>query len=99
MPINAPDPDFDPKWLWATRVTAEAARAAMVKGRTPQERFEIYERLILAACEGRQRRKNPQPSTSTGETTGSLPAGLLYNYVDVVDSIIISAFDESESRD
>jgi hypothetical protein len=87
---------IDPKWLWATRVTAEAARAAMVQGRTPQERFEIYERLILAACEERQRRENPKPSTSIAEATASLPADLLYNYVEAEDSIIISAFDEAE---
>jgi len=96
MPVDVSDPDFEPKWLWATRVTAEAARAAMVKGRTPQERFEIYEQLILAACEERQRRKNPEPSTSIAEATAS--ADLLYNYIEVEDSIIISGFDEAEPR-
>jgi hypothetical protein len=99
MPVDVPDPAFDPKWLWATRVTAEAARAAMVQGRTPQERFEIYERLILAACEERQRRKNSKPSTSIAEATASHPADLLYNYIEVEDSINISGFDESEPRD
>ena len=99
MPLDVPDPAFDPKWLWATQVTAEAARAAMVQGRTPQERFETYERLILAACEERQRRKNPEPGTSIAEATASLPADLLYNYVEVEDSIVISAFDETEPCD
>jgi hypothetical protein len=99
MPIDDPDPDFEPKWLWATRVTAEAARAAMVQGRTPQERFEIYQRLILAACEARQRRKSPQPSTSIAEATASLPAGQLYNYIEVGDSITISAFDDVKPSD
>jgi hypothetical protein len=100
MPVDVPDPAFDPKWLWATRVTAEAARAAMVQGRTPQERFEIYERLILAACEERQRRRNPKPSTSiAAEATASLAADLFYNYIEVEDSNIISAFDEAEPGD
>jgi hypothetical protein len=94
MPIDALDRDFEPKWLWATRVTAEAARAAMVQGRTPRERFEIYERLISAACEERQRRKSPELSTSIAEATASVPADLLYNYIEVDDSISISAFDE-----
>lgn len=99
MPVEALDRDFEPKWLWATRVTAEAARAAMVQGRTPQERFEIYERLILAACEERQRRKNSKLSTSIAEATASHPADLLYNYIEVEDSINISGFDEAEPRD
>jgi hypothetical protein len=99
MSVDVPDQAFDPKWLWATRVTAEAARAAMVQGRTPQERFEIYERLILAACEERQRRKSSKPSTSIAEATASHSADLLYNYVEVEDSIIISGFDEIEPRD
>jgi hypothetical protein len=43
MPADIPDPDFEPEWLWATRVTAQAAGAATVKGRTSQERFELYE--------------------------------------------------------
>lgn len=98
MPVDVTDPDFEPKWLWATRVTAEAAHAAMVKGRTPQERYEIYEQLILVACEERQRRKSPEPSTSIAEATASLPADLLYNYIEVEDSIIISAFEDAEPR-
>ena len=92
MTFDASAPDFEPKWLWATRVTAEAARAAMVQGRTQQERFEIYERLILAACEERQHRTRPEPSGPTAEATASLPGGLLYNYIEVEDSIIISTF-------
>jgi len=59
MPADARDPDFEPEWLWGTRVTAEAARAARAKSRTSQERFEIYELLILAACEARKRRDVP----------------------------------------
>src|SRR5215472_479072 len=59
MPADIRDPDFEPEWLWGTRVTAEAARAARVESRTSQERFKIYERLILAACEARKRRDVP----------------------------------------
>jgi hypothetical protein len=99
MPVDVPDPAFDPKWLWATRVTAEAARAAMVQGRTRQERFEIYERLILAAWEERQRRKNPKPGASIAKATASVPADLLYNYLGVDDSISISEFDEVDPHD
>jgi hypothetical protein len=99
MPVDVPDPTFEPKWLWATRVTAEAARAAMVHGRTSQERYEIYERLILAACEERQRRKSPKPSTSIGEATAAIQGNLLYNYIEVEDSINISAFEEAGLTD
>ena len=93
MPADISDPAFEPEWLWGTRVTAEAARAAMVTGRTPQERFEIYERLIVAACEERQRRKSPEHSGSTAEPTASIQRSLLYNYIESEDSIIISGFE------
>ena len=93
MPADTPDPDFEPEWLWGTRVTAEAAHAASVKGRTPQERFEIYECLILAAHEARQRRENPEHSGSIAEATAYIPGNLLYNYVEFEDSIIISGFE------
>jgi hypothetical protein len=93
MPAEISDPDFEPEWLWGTRVTAEAARAAMVTGRSPQERFEIYERLIVAACEERLRRKSPEHSGSIAEATASVQRNLLYNYIETEDSIIISGFE------
>jgi hypothetical protein len=68
MPADIPDPDFEPEWLWSTRVTAEAARAARVESRTSQERFEIYERLIQAAFEARKRRDVPNPVANTEAT-------------------------------
>lgn len=98
MSLDVSDPDFEPKWRWATRVTAESARAAMAQGSTPRERFEIYERLILAACEKRQC-SHPEPSTSIAEATASIQRNLLYNFVEVDDSISISAFDEAEPTD
>lgn len=98
MTLDVSDPDFEPKWQWATRVTAESARAAMVQGRTPQERFEIYERLILAACEKRQC-SSPEPSTSIAEATASVQRNLLYNFIEVDDNIIISSFDEAGPTD
>jgi hypothetical protein len=93
MPDDIPDPDFEPEWLWGTRVTAEAARVASVNGRTPQERFQMYERLILAACEERQRRESPEHRGSIAEATASICGNVLYNYIEVEDSIIISGFE------
>jgi hypothetical protein len=94
MPADIPDPDFEPEWLWGTRVTAEAARVASVKGRTPQERFQMYERLISAACEERQRRKSPDHRRSIAEAPATIPNHLRCNYVEVEDSIIISGFED-----
>ena len=98
MTLDVSDPDFEPKWRWATRVTAESARAAMVQGQTSQERFEIYERLILAACEKRQC-GHPEPSTSIAEATASIQRDLLHNFIEIDESIIISAFDEAGPTD
>jgi hypothetical protein len=93
MPADVANPNFEAEWLWATRVTAEAARAAMVKGRTRQERFEIYERLILVACQERQRSKRSEHSGSIVEPTRSIPG----NYNESEDSIIISGFEEEDA--
>jgi hypothetical protein len=98
MTLDVSDPDLEPKWRWATRVTAESARAAMAEGRTPQERFEIYERLIIAACEKRQRTCR-EPNTSITEVTASTQRNLLYNFVEVDDNISISAFDDAGPAD
>jgi hypothetical protein len=98
MPADVANPDFEPEWLWATRVTAEAARAAMVKGHTRQERFEIYERLILVACQERQRCKSSAHSGSIVEATVSTPGNLSYNYVEGDDSVIISGFEEEGGK-
>jgi hypothetical protein len=97
-PSGVLDPDFEPEWLWATRVTAEAARAAMARGRTPQERFAIYERLILAACKERGRRKSPEQRGAIAEAT-TIPGNLLYDYTEVGTSIGISAFEGTEPTD
>jgi hypothetical protein len=97
MHVDMPDPDFEPEWLWATRVTAQAAGAATVKGRTSQERFELYERLILAACEARKRRESPEPSGSKTEATASIPGYLAHNNIDVEDNIIISGFETGDT--
>ena len=97
MPADIPDPDFEPEWLWGTRVTAEAARVASVKGRTPQERFQIYERLILAACKERQRCESPEHSGSIAEATASTPYNLLYNQIEG-DNIIISGFEAADTN-
>ena len=98
MPADIPDPDFEPEWLWGTRVTAEAARVASVKGRTPQERFQIYERLILAACEEGQRHKSPDHGGSIAEAPASIPGNFLHNYVELEDSIIISGFETFDTN-
>jgi hypothetical protein len=93
VPANIPDPDIEPQWLWATRVTAEAARVAMVEGRTPRERFETYERLILVACEERQRRKNPQSVDPAAKAPTSISGSSFYNYVQFSDTITLSGFE------
>jgi hypothetical protein len=97
MPADIPNPDSEPRWLWATRVTAFAARAAIVGGRTREERFEIYERLITSACEERQRSKSSQHNGSIVEDTGSMPgSNATYSYIDDDDDISISGFEEVE---
>ena len=97
-PSGAFDLDFEPEWLWATRVTAEAAHAAMAKGRTPQERFEIYERLILAACEERGGRKSREHRGAVAEAA-MIPGNLLYDHTEVESGISISAFEGEEPTD
>jgi hypothetical protein len=97
-PWEVLDPDFEPEWLWATRVTAEAARAAMAKGRTAQERFAIYEQLIVAACEQRGHRKRPEHRGAIAEAT-TISGNLLYDYIEVETNISISAFEGAEPTD
>jgi hypothetical protein len=97
MPADIPDSDFEPEWLWGTRVTAEAARAAMVRGRTSQERFAIYERLIRVACEARKGYQSPERSDSITEATASIPGNLLNNYIEDEDNIIISGFETADT--
>jgi hypothetical protein len=98
MSADIPDPDFEPEWLWGTRVTAEAARVATEKGRTPQERFHVYEQLILSACEERQRRESPEPNGLISEPTASTRHNLLYNCIKIEDSIIISGFEAADTN-
>ena len=98
MPSDIPNPGSEPNWVWATRVTAQAARAAMAKGRTPQERFEIYHRLVLAACEEPQRRQSPEHSGSISEATALALDNLSYDYIDVEAIINISGFEESRTK-
>jgi hypothetical protein len=93
--VPADRTDTEPEWLWATRITAEAARAAMVNGRTPRERAETYERLILTAREERQRGKNPEPGA---KASTSISGGSLYNQIDFTD-ITLSGFDEPTPTD
>ncbi len=45
---------FEPRYLWATRICAGAARAAFRDGKTTRERVEIYEREIAAALAARE---------------------------------------------
>jgi len=96
MPTDTPDPDFEAEWLWGTRVTAEAARAAMVRGRTSQERFEIYERLIWAAYEARKGGQSPERGGSNSEATAPIPGNLVDDYMDAEDNII-SGFESGDT--
>jgi tetratricopeptide (TPR) repeat protein len=41
--------DHEPDWVRNTRVTAEAARAALASSKIPQERFEHFEQSTVAA--------------------------------------------------
>jgi hypothetical protein len=93
-----PDPDFESEWLWGTRITAEAARAASVRGRNPRERFEIYERLILEAYEERQRRESPKHGGLIAEVTASTPSNSLYNFIEAEESIILSGFEPDDTN-
>ena len=45
---------FEPRFLWSTRICAEAAKVALRDGKTLKERVEIYEREIAAAVAARQ---------------------------------------------
>jgi hypothetical protein len=95
MPADISDPDFEPEWLWNTRVTAEAARAAMINGRTRLQRVEIYQRLISEACEARQRRKNPQHIDSNVEASPPRPGDFLYDDIAAEANIPISGFESA----
>ena len=97
MAASAPDPDFEPEWLWGTRVTAEAARAAMLEGRTRQERFEIYERVILAACEERRRHKDPGQGGAIAERAASIPDGFFDNTIGA-GAATLSGFEETDAN-
>src|SRR5258708_5261625 len=68
MSADFHDSDFEPEWVWNTRVTAEAARAAFANGQPSQERFELFEQLILTAGKKRTRTK----STDVGEFTSAI---------------------------
>jgi hypothetical protein len=45
---------FEPRFVWSTRVCAEAAKVALRDGKTLKERVEIYEREIAAAVAARE---------------------------------------------
>jgi hypothetical protein len=96
MAATVPDADFEPEWLWATRITAQAARAAMGEGRTPQERFAIYERLILAGCEERHRRTSPERGGAIAEAAASILGNPLYNDIEVDTGVDMSAFEQAD---
>lgn len=98
MPADITDPDFEPEWLWGTRITAEAAHVASVEGRSPRERFEIYERLILTAYEKRQRRESPEDSGLIADASASTPGNLLSNFTEAEESIIISGFEATDTK-
>ncbi len=93
--VGSADPESDAAWLWATRVTAEAARAALATGRTPRERFEVYERLIGAACEERQRRKTRIRNGSLSSTTTAISP--LYDDAGSIDPALISLFTKPDA--
>ena len=97
MAANIPDPDFEPAWLWGTRVTAEAARVAMREGRTRQERFEIFERLISAACEKRQRHRDPGQGGAIAAKAASIPSGVFNNNIGA-GAVILSGFEETDAN-
>jgi hypothetical protein len=45
---------FEPRFVWSTRICAEAATVALRDGKTLKERVEIYEREIAAAVAARE---------------------------------------------
>ena len=45
---------FEPRFVWSTRICAEAAEVALRDGKTLKERVEIYEREITAAVAARE---------------------------------------------
>jgi hypothetical protein len=45
---------FEPRFVWSTRICAEAAKVALREGKTLKERAEIYEREIAAAVAARE---------------------------------------------
>jgi hypothetical protein len=98
MPAEIPDPDFEPEWLWGTRITAEAAHVSGVKGRTPRERFEIYERLISAAYKERQRRESPEHGGLIADAAASIRDNLLFNITETEESIILSGFEADDTK-
>jgi tetratricopeptide (TPR) repeat protein len=61
--------DREPQWVWNTRVTDEAARAALAKGQTPQERFELFEQIIAAACQERKSTERTRKYKLTADNT------------------------------
>ena len=73
--------DREPDWVWNTRVTAEAARAALLSSQIPQERFQLFEKLTVAACQGRKY-TNRRNEAATNEVCGS--DGTLYGNVEII---------------
>ena len=45
---------FEPRFLWSTRICAEAAKVALRDGKTLKQRVDIYEREIAAAVATRE---------------------------------------------
>ena len=45
---------FEPRFVWSTRICAEAAKVALRDGKTLKERVEIYEREIATAVTARE---------------------------------------------
>ncbi|HVH82191.1 MAG TPA: hypothetical protein VM782_22530 [Stellaceae bacterium] len=70
-------------WVWGTQITAEAARIALSTGKSPRERFEIYERLILLACKQRDRRAGDiKDNGSVAEAALTVPGRSLFDYLE-----------------
>ena len=95
MPDNIDKSDIEPDWQWRTRVTNEAASVALAKGRTPQERFEIFDQLVMAACQERERlSKDGATGSGTGKTPKPISSRQLYDYVESPDREL-SGFDQT----